>query len=738
MKIKFSYIFCIIFFFGFIRLSHATHIVGGEIYYDNLGGNNYKIHMKVYRDCYNGIPPLDSPAFVTIFDAGGNVFTTLSLPLLSSTLVPPAINSSCIQAPNTVCVEEGIYETTINLPPLAGGYYIVYQRCCRNGTILNLVNPGGVGTTYWEHIPGPEVVLVNSSPRFKLRPNIFVCNGLQIAFDHSAIDPDGDQLVYSLGSPFNGLDGCCPTVGSSPSAGPQCPVPPAACPSVNTPPPYFSVPFLPPYSSVYPMSSSPAININPVTGFLNGIPNIDGQWVVGVCVKEYRAGILIGTHYRDFQFNVVTCSVTVISAMLDQIQPCSGYTVNFSNQSFGGTVYHWDFGVPSLTNDTSNLTNPIYVYPDSGKYTVTLIANPGKPCSDTSTKTFFIYPLLAPTFTAPPGQCITGNSFNFTVGGSYAPYSTFSWTFGGAAATPSTSTIKNPTGITYSLPGKYPIKVTVKESVCSVIKIDTVIVNKKPNANFDPTLLKLCDPASVTFTNTSATDVPTTYFWQYSDGGTSTLMNPTHVFTPPGVYNVTLTIITNSGCIDTSKFVVNGYVTVNPIPRAGFSFLPTETTIFDPDIYFFDESVGATTWFYTFGDNDTSSMVNPSHHYNNYGDFTVVQTVTNGFGCPDTAVRIVHILPEFRFWIPNCFTPGKQDGLNDIFKPVLIGVKEYEFYIYDRWGECIYHTNDTEGGWDGYYGGHICQQDVYVWLINFKNVVSLRHEQHYGHVTLLK
>ena len=131
MKIKFSHIFFIIFFLGCVSFTKATHIVGGEIYYDNLGGNNYKIHMKVYRDCYNGIPPLDNPAFITIYDGGGNVFTTLNVNLISSNTVPPSINSTCIQTPNTVCVEEGIYEAQVNLPPLAGGYYLVYQRCCR-------------------------------------------------------------------------------------------------------------------------------------------------------------------------------------------------------------------------------------------------------------------------------------------------------------------------------------------------------------------------------------------------------------------------------------------------------------------------------------------------------------------------------------------------------------------------------------------------------------------------------
>lgn len=740
VKIKFSHILFFVFFLGCISSSKATHIVGGEIYYDNLGGNNYKLHMKVYRDCYNGVPPLDSPAFITIFTSSGAVFTTLSMPLLSTNPVPPSINSTCIQTPNTVCVEEGIYEITTNLPPLTGGYYIVYQRCCRNGTILNLVNPGGVGSTYWEHIPGPEVVANNSSPRFKKFPPIFICNGLHIAFDHSATDPDGDQLVYSLCSPYNGLNGCCPIIGASPPAGAasQCPFPPAVCPNVNTPPPYMSVPFAAPYNGSYPLSSFPAINVNPITGFLDGVPNINGQWVVGVCVREYRAGVLIGTHYRDFQFNVVTCSVTVISALANQTQPCSGYTVNFTNQSLGGTTFHWDFGVQSMLNDTSNLFNPTYVFPDSGKYTVTLIANPGKPCSDTSTRTFFVYPNFVPTFTVPSPQCITGNNFNFNVGGQYAPYSTFNWTFGGPSSPP-TSTVVSPSGVTYSLAGTFPVTLVVQESVCKVTFKDSVHVYPKPVANFNSTPLTACDPARVTFTNTSVTaDGATIYFWQFSDGGTSSDVNPTHIFSPAGVYNASLTIITNNGCIDTSKFVAVGIVTVNPAPQAGFTYLPTETTIFDPDIYFFDASVNAVTWYYTFGDGQSSSLVNPSNHYNMWGDFPVIQTVTNVFGCIDTAVRIIKILPEFRFWIPNCFTPGNHDGKNDIFKPSIIGVEEYEFLIYDRWGERIFKTNNTDTGWDGTYLGKPCQQDVYVWLINFKNVVSLRREQHYGHVTLLK
>lgn len=715
--------------------ANATHIVGGEIYYDYLGNNQYKITLKVYRDCFNGIPPLDNPAFLTIYDANNNVVMTRSLTLLSVVSVPPSINNPCIQTPGGICVEEGVYEDIVTLPPKTGGYYLAYQRCCRNVSILNIVNPNSVGATYWEHIPGPEIAAQNSSPRFKKFPPIFICNGIPINFDHSATDADGDILVYSLCNPFNGLDDCCPSIGTSTPQG--CASPPPSCPTVNTPPPYQSVPFLPPYSGVFPMSSSPAININPTTGFLSGVPDINGQWVVGVCVQEFRGNQLIGTHHRDFQFNVVTCSVTVLSAIMDQLQPCSGYTVNFVNQSIGGTTYHWDFGVNSLTNDTSNIMNPTYVYPDTGKYTVTLVANPGKPCADTVKKPFYVYPVLTPSFTSPPGQCINGNSFSYTVGGTYAPYSTFSWNFG-ASATPATSTLSSPSGITYSSPGSYPVTVIVKQRMCSKTLTDTITVSPKPVAGFVPDSITSCDPASITFTNTSTGSPSMTYLWQFSNGQISTAQNPTMVFTPAGVYSATLTVSSNNGCVDTSKIVVPGIVTVNVRPQAGFSFLPTNTTIFEPDIYFFDQSSNATSWYYTFGDGGSSTMVNPSHHYTNWGNFQVIQTVVNGFGCPDTATRIVTILPEFRFWIPNSFTPGKADGLNDVFIPIVYGVEEYKFDIYDRWGEKIFSTTDITIGWDGTYKGKPCQQDVYVYMISFNNVVTKRDEYHYGHIVLLK
>ncbi len=178
------------------------------------------------------------------------------------------------------------------MPAKAGGYYVVYQRCCRNGTILNIVTPSMVGSTYYTHIPGPEIVATNNSPRYKNLPPIFVCKGLKFTFDHSAIDPDaGDQLVYSICAPFQGLDGCCPTIiYSSPpvSSSNSCPSPPLNCPQQAPPPPYNPVIFTTPYTSSYPIASNPAFSINPSTGILSGTPTMNGQFVFGICIQEFR------------------------------------------------------------------------------------------------------------------------------------------------------------------------------------------------------------------------------------------------------------------------------------------------------------------------------------------------------------------------------------------------------------------------------------------------------------------
>jgi gliding motility-associated-like protein len=650
------------------KVAEATHIVGGEIYYDNLGNNNYKINMKVYRDCLNGVPPFDGwpdglgtiyNAVFTIFDASGNVVQSGSFTPIVFSTVPPSNNSPC--APTTAgnaCVEEALYETYVNLPPLAGGYYIAYQRCCRNGTILNLINPGSVGATYWEHIPGPEAAIINSSPRFTNRPPIYICEGLPIGFPHGATDPDGDSLVYALCDPYQGLNTTCPIIGAGGSG----------CPSVNTAPPYLSVPFISPYTSSYPMASNPVININPNTGYLDGVPNIQGQWVVGVCVSEYRQGQLIAVHHRDFQFNVIPCPFVVVADIISQTTTnngqgtgyCNGFTISYSNNSFNGSTYHWDFGDPSTQSDTSNLYNPNYTFPSPGDYTVTLIVDRGKPCSDTAFEVFHVHPLLSPDYIVPNAQCFTGNSFNFNGSGFFQGNGTFNWNFG-IHATPQSANTLTVNNVAFNTPGSYPVVFTVSENGCTASSTKTVEVYQSPIASIGNFVTSGCVPLTVNFTNLSTAGSSMNYLWTFSDGTTSTAVK---TFTVAGIYSVSLTVSTSQLCIDTSQVTAVNSISVASVPIASFNYTSATALCFENNNFNFINTSTVqpgVTYNWDFGLNatpQTATTQNVSNvSYITPGVYPVVLT-TNQFGCTDTTKQIITLYQDPKAQIGPFSTNG--------------------------------------------------------------------------------
>ncbi|MBL0288377.1 MAG: hypothetical protein IPQ19_13490 [Bacteroidetes bacterium] len=131
-------------------------------------------------------------------------------------------------------------------------------------------------------------IITNSNPVFTNFPPVVICANKPIIFDHSAIDRDGDSLVYKLCKPFEGGSQFDPS-GDFPVS-----------------PPFIEVDFASPYSLQNILGGIPLV-INSKTGLLSGTPNTIGQFVVGVCVSEFRNGIFIGETKRDFQFNVADC-----------------------------------------------------------------------------------------------------------------------------------------------------------------------------------------------------------------------------------------------------------------------------------------------------------------------------------------------------------------------------------------------------------------------------------------------
>jgi gliding motility-associated-like protein len=159
-----------------------------------------------------------------------------------------------------------------------------------------------------------------------------------------------------------------------------------------------------------------------------------------------------------------------------------------------------------------------------------------------------------------------------------------------------------------------------------------------------------------------------------------------------------------------------------------------------PTVTFTDLSSGATSWTWNFGQLSTSTDQNPVYTFPGEvaGCYDVQLIANNTYNCPDTSVQEVCIRPEFIIYFPNAFTPN-DDGDNETFTGYGIGIQTFELYIFDRWGNMIFFSDDMSLGWDGRVKGHpeICQQDVYVWKAKVTDVLGQKHS-YMGHVTLVR
>lgn len=363
---RFGLAFCFLVFFS-PQVSFATHIVGGEMNYRCLGGDTFEITLTVYRDCYNGRPAFDDPAIVGVYMSGtDSLFQKLFLPYDESTndTLPIILNNPCLVAPPNVCVHKAVYISTVILPYRPEGYTITYQRCCRNRLIRNIPDPLNTGISFTTQLSGPSMLLCNSSAVFTNWPPVAVCVHEPIDFDHGATDADGDSLFYRLCTPYNGPDSLNPV-----------PNPPAG-------PPYEELLWSDPPYNLNNLLGGVPLKIDSLTGFMTGIPNTLGNFVLGVCVDEYREGMLIGTTRRDFQYNVADCGQATAAFFIPETV-CDTLRVRFENQSLFATYFRWFFDWPDNQLATSVEFSPYFTYPDTGQYQVALIAEPNTVCSDT-------------------------------------------------------------------------------------------------------------------------------------------------------------------------------------------------------------------------------------------------------------------------------------------------------------------------------------------------------------------
>jgi gliding motility-associated-like protein len=345
-----NFLLFIFFTLALSNAANATHIVGGEIFYDSLGNNKYRITLLVYRDC-GSATMFDSPLEYTIFNPDGSVFSVYSLNY--TTITPLAIiPDPCVIIPTGVCIERALYVDTVTLPFNALGYTVSYQRCCWANTLVNIVTPELNGITITTFIPGSSMVqLPNQSARFTNLPPLVLCSQRPFLFDHSATDPDGDSLVYEIIPTYQGGGG-------------------SAITDPESPPPYTNVTWEVGFSGVLQFGPGSNMTINAATGMLVYTPNGLGQFVTGVGVKEYRAGILVNSSIRTFAFRVVVCDSLPpydISLLGDPfiIEDCGNVGIQISREdSTDAKIFNLIIG-GTATNGVDYVTIPSTVIMDT-------------------------------------------------------------------------------------------------------------------------------------------------------------------------------------------------------------------------------------------------------------------------------------------------------------------------------------------------------------------------------------
>jgi hypothetical protein len=305
---KHIYLFALL-LFAALRLD-ASHIVGAQLYYDCLGNNTYRITLVEYRNCSASCAQCANygdPEYIQVFDTAGNYIDSFQAPYQGADTLISLASGRC-STPFEYCVEKATFQVTATLPPIPGGYIVVFQRCCRNTAIMNITQ--GSGATYFTAIADSNAIQgCDNKPRFRQMVSGIIPIDTLFTFDMSATDPDGDSLVYRLTNSYDGANGMCPN--PSPAGGGI-----GGCPGAASPPPYTSVPYLSPYSPFNPTNDpfdSGYVRIDSNTGLLSGRVNQTGIFLIAVAADEYRNGVLIGSTLLDFQFLFGGCGTTVNS-----------------------------------------------------------------------------------------------------------------------------------------------------------------------------------------------------------------------------------------------------------------------------------------------------------------------------------------------------------------------------------------------------------------------------------------
>lgn len=760
----------------------ADHIIGGDVSMRAIGTTPGLFHLQLnqYWDATKtGTGNQDRSVRLLIFRKQNPVLIDSVTLLLRETLPLTFDNAACAKLRQLSFVQ-ALYYDTHQFDPRQysdpGGYYIVWERCCRNSALTNVdaATTAGVAMTFYLEFP-PMIKsgtnFKNSAPSFRLPNGSYICVNKPFTFNADATDADGDQLRYSLVTPLNGYTNRSNPV--STNIAPQ-----------NS---YPTVTWAPGYNLTTIIPGNPSLTIDQNTGQLSVRASQEGLFLFTVQCEEFRNGVRIGVVRRDFQLPVVDCSKNtpppaVVSAngkVTTELTWCKSQLLTLSVEKNPTWAYQWQKDGTNLRGSTADTLQ----ISESGVYTV--VKSQANVCAnDTISQAIKVTllesrPLNLSVVGAKP-YC-TGDTV--IIQAENIPNTLFRWRRNGVELPR-----EQQPSIRITQSGLYRVSTNATASVCSGLDSVNVVIGVRPTVQLNAPSLAFCPDASVQLSASSSQN-GSRYSWQMNNArltDTTSRLDARQA----GTYQVT--VAAPSGCTAISdKLTLTQYsnpsvqldsvapmcgtggpiVSLSGQPAGGTfagdgvqgnQFSPalagigqhklTYTVISDKGCRVTQSRLvtvssgptitGQTSYGIMKGNSvqlitQTNEPVRLYHweppaslSQTDVASPMAAPTVTtsyqltavNQIGCPSTFTTVVEVTEPL--YIPSAFSPN-ADGVNDSWVIPNIGsFPKCEVFVFNRWGELVFYSQGYAQPWDGTHQQTFVQTGVYTYQIRTGTIAS--------------
>ncbi|UFH53023.1 gliding motility-associated C-terminal domain-containing protein [Spirosoma sp. KNUC1025] len=753
----------------------ANHIIGGDVSMRAVGSTPglFQIELTQYWDQTKiSVGNGDASVRVLIYRKQNPILIESINISLQETLPLTFDNELCAKLRQLNFVQARYYATKQFDPQKytdPGGYYIVWERCCRNDALTNVdaATADGVAMTFYLEFPPMTKngsTFKNSSPEFRFPNGSYLCLNKPFTFNASATDADGDQLRYSLVTPLNGY-----TTRTSPTSTDSSPR--ASYPVIAWAQGYNLATIIP---------GNPPLTINATTGQLNVTASQQGLFLFSVQCEEFRNGVRIGVVRRDFQLPVVDCSkstpppavVMANGKAVTDLSWCQSQPLVLTVDKNPLWAYQWKKDGDNIRGATSDTL----LVQGSGTYTV--VKSQANVCSNDTTSQAIKVTLMT---NAPVSMSLVGTQ----------PYCTGDTITIQAEGTSDTKYRWRRNGVDMSgeqrailrvrQSGLYTVLTQSPSAVCDGRDSINVTFNDRPTAQLNAPALAFCPDTSVPISVTSSQSNPQ-YSWRLNN---TTLTNSASQLnaTEAGTYQVTVTAPSGCTAVSNNLTLIQYDVptvlldSIAPVcgtgspavqlkgePAGGtFAGDGVQGSLFDPAA----AGVGQHALSYTIVSNDgcrvsqtrwaevsagptltgptTYEIVKggsvqlvtqanePISLYRweppgtlNQTDIaspvampvettTYQLTAVNGLGCPSTLSVLVEVAEPL--YIPSAFSPN-SDGVNDSWIiPNISSFPRCEVSIYNRWGELVFFSRGYSKPWDGTFRQALVQTGIYTYQI---------------------